>query len=161
MAGTFPIHLATGNIMLWQRACSSGTRVQSQSLGHANRAVACCLLLFVTPPQQPKNREEGITLIDCSPWFKHVLEWMATVGYLWNIPISKAWHCRSNIKHARRLCFVSDLVCFAQSKEKYSSIECTRKKVWFFKMSSVAPVNCLVCILSFTWFARRALNQLT
>lgn len=128
-------------------ACSSGTCVQSQSLGHANRAVACCLLLFVAPSQQPKNWEEGITLINCSPWFKHVVEWMAKAGYLWNILSSKTWHCQCNIKQARRLCFASDLVCFAQNKEKYSSIECTRKKVWFLK-----NVICCSCKLSCMYF---------
>lgn len=85
MAGTFPIHLATGKIMLLQCACSSGTSVQSQSLGHANGAVACCSLLFVAPSHQPKNWEEGITPIDCFSLFKHDVEWIGTVGYSWSI----------------------------------------------------------------------------
>lgn len=38
------------------------------------------------------------------------------------------WHCQCNIKCGRRLCFASYLVYFAQNKEKYSSVECTRKK---------------------------------
>lgn len=45
VAGTFPIHLATGNIMLLQCACSSGTSVQSQSSGHTNSS--CMLFAFV------------------------------------------------------------------------------------------------------------------
>lgn len=159
MAGTFPIHLATGKIMLLQCACSSGTSVQSQSLGHANGAVACCSLLFVAPSHQPKNWEEGITPIDCFPLFKRDVEWIGTVGYSWSIrrcgKMGSKASGTASVTSSVGEDFVLLLVCFAQSKEKISSIECTRKKVWFLKMSSVAHVNYLVGILSFTQFARR------
>jgi len=65
VAGTSPIHLATGNITLLQCACSSGTSMQSQSLGHANRAVACCSHLFVVLLQWPKHWEVGVTAMNC------------------------------------------------------------------------------------------------
>lgn len=109
MAGTFPIHLATGNITLLQCACSSGTSVQSQSLGHANGAVASCSLLFVAPPHQPKNWEEGITPMNCFPLFKHDVEWMGTVEHpqVWEDGHHGIWHCRCNIKCGGRLfCFL-------------------------------------------------------
>lgn len=82
VAGTFPIHLATGNIMLLQCACSSGTSVQSQSSGHANRAVACCSLLFVVPPQWPKNWEAGVTTMNWFSLFECDMEWIGNSGVL-------------------------------------------------------------------------------
>ena len=59
--------------------------MQSQSSGHANRAVACCSLLFVVPPQRPENWEVAVTAMN---WFllECDMEWLGTVGYSWNIP---------------------------------------------------------------------------
>lgn len=86
VAGTIPIHLATGNIMLLQCAASSGTSVQGRSSGHANRAVACCSLLFVVPPQWPKHWEVGIAALNWFSLLECDMEWMEAVGYSWNIP---------------------------------------------------------------------------
>lgn len=162
MAGTFPIHLATGNIMLLQCACSPGTSVQSQSLGHANGAV-CMLFAFVcgttTSAAQKLGRGNNADKL-----FSLSVAWSGVDGNsgvlvehpeVWEDGQHGTWCCQCAIKCGRRLCFASNLMCFTQNKEKYSSIQCTRNKAWFFKMSSVVHVNCLGCILSFTWFARR------
>lgn len=105
VAGTFPIHLATGNMMLLQCACSSGTSVQSQSSGHANRTVAYCLLLFVVPPQWPKNWEVGVTVMNWFSLLERDMEWMGTVGCLWNIP-----RCRKMSSKASSIASVTSSV---------------------------------------------------
>lgn len=94
------------------------TSVQSQSLGHANGAVASCSLLFVAPPHQPKNWEEGITPMNCFPLFKHDVEWMGTVEHpqVWEDGQHGIWHCRCNIKCGGRLCFASCMLCTEQGK---------------------------------------------
>lgn len=137
VTGTFPIHLATGNMMLLQCACSSGTSVQSQSSGHANRTVACCLLLFVVPPQWPKNWEVGVTVMNWFSLLECDMEWMGTVGCLWNI-----LRCRKMSSKASSIASVTssvgeDLVLLLtlyalhRTRQNLVVLRAQGKKVWF------------------------------
>lgn len=107
-------------------------------------AVACCLLSFAVPPWWPKHWEVGVTALNWFSLLECDMEWMEAVGYSWNIPrcgkrSSKA-SCAASVTPSvgedlvlllTLFCF--NLVCFAKGKAIFSSIECTGKKVCFFK----------------------------